>query len=332
MDKDNLLQEIMTMLETDKFGDLNLIQNKLAAILQDYDISKTCTDIVLYGDVIPNAAKAYIISRAIEGLAPSTQERYMLILTNFFKIVRRPLNEIDTNTIRYYLYYQKNTGNICDRTLEGYRICINTFFQWCVDNEYLLRNPAAKIAHIKFAAPRKDYLTKEELEEVRDRWLNLRDRVIVEMYYSTAMRCTELTNVKISDINMDNRTVQVWNQKSQRYKICFISEKCLYWLKKYLPTRDPNNDYLIQSVRSPHNKLTKAGIERAVRAIGDRCSFDKRLTPNVFRHSLATHALAAEVPLVDVQMMLDHKSPKTTLVYAERQNKAVQMSHARAVA
>lgn len=329
MDKDQLLREIiLTLQET---NNINTIQEKIAFILEGYDIDKSCTDIVSYNYDTFEAVKAYIISRAIEGLAASTQKRYALILTNFFKIVQKPLREIDSNTIRYYLYVLKSSGRVSDRTLEGYRTCINTFFSWCVNNDYLIKNPCAKIPRIKYSTPRKDYLTKEELEEVRDNCTNLRDRVIVEMYYSTGMRCTELTTVKVNDLDMDNRTVQVWNQKSQRYKTCFLSEKCIYYLKKYLPTRYEDNDYLIQKLRYPHDNLTKAGMERVIRSIGDRCTFDKKLTPNIFRHSLATHALNAEIPLVDVQMMLDHKSPKTTLIYAERQGKAVQLSHAKAV-
>lgn len=330
--RDKLLIELIVafMDEAKSTKSLDNLKMRFTKILSKYDVSERCTALQVY-NYFPNEAKMYLVSRSIEGLSNGTIEGYKILLSKFFNDIRLHPSEIDTNIIRIWLYKIKSERNVSDRYLEWCRIVIHTFYEWCVNNSILERNPVRGISKIKYVMNRRSFLTQEELEAVRESTTCIRDRCIVELYYSTAMRCTELTTVRIQDVDLQNKTVQVFNKKGKRYKTCYLNDKSVYWLKKYIPTRDTTNDYLIQGLRGNHNKLSKNGIEAVIRRIMEGCEVTKKVTPSTFRHTAATQGLNNGMSLTDVQAMLDHKSPETTLIYADRYSEDVKSSHRKAI-
>lgn len=328
--RDRLLIELVTVCQDTLTagGTIDDIRNKMAAVLNEYEVSKTSTELQPYS-YYPEELKLYLVSRSIEGVSEGTTKQYKFVLERFFQDVRKTPKEVDTNTVRMWLYQRKASG-VSDRYLDWNRTAINSFYNWCVDNEVLDRNPVRGVSKIKYAKNRKSYLTQEEMEEIRQVCDTVRDRMIIEVYYSTAMRCSELTTVKVEDINLQNRTVSVMNQKGKRYKTCYLNDKAVYWLKKWMPLRNKDNPYLLQSERTG-KPISKAGVEDIVRRLAKKCNIEKRITPGTFRHTAATQGLANGMSLTDVQTMLDHKNPATTLVYADIISDNVQAAHRKAI-
>ena len=331
--RDRLLVELVAAVQdaTQSTEVSDAMREKFSYILSKYEISKLNTELQVIPQY-PEEVKMYLVSRSIDGLASSTITQYQWFLERFFRTMQKKLSDIDTNDIRAYLYWYKKTFDCSDRYLDWIRVCISAFMGWCVDNSFLLRNPCRGIAKIKYVENLKCFLTQEELEDIRDHCKTTRERAIIEVLYSTAVRCNEITTIKMSDVDMESRQIIVHNQKGKRYKTCYLNDKAVYWIKKYLESRkDVDSEYLFARARAPYQQLCKGGVENIIARIMERCTLAKHVTPSTFRHTTATQGLNNGMSLAEVQHMLDHRNPATTLIYATLQEESLQASHRKAI-
>ena len=238
---------------------------------------------------------------------------------------------ISTSDIRSYLSSNKDwqVGTI-DRKLS----VLKSFFGWLVQEELLLHNPCTKIKSPKKPKRLPKGLSIEELEIVRESCATLRERALMETMYSTACRLSEVSNIKISDIDFQNMSVGVVG-KGDKERITYLSYKAMYHLKKYLNNRKENrfgkSDYLFIGERKPFSKLTGRSIERAIDKIEKRACISKKLTPHTLRHTFALLSTNQGVDLADLQHLLGHSNPSTTLIYTnvseERKQRAFKRFH-----
>ena len=331
--RDRLLVELIAAVqdETQCKDVSDALREKFSYVLSKYEISKLNTELQVIPQY-PEEVKMYLVSRSIDGLAASTVAQYQWFLERFFRTMQKKLSDIDTNDIRAYLYWYKKTFECSDRYLDWIRVCISAFMEWCVNNSFLLRNPCRGISKIKYVENLKGFLTQEELEDIRNHCNTARERAIIEVLYSTAVRCNELTTIKMVDVDIEARTLIVHNQKGKRYKTCYLNDKAVYWVKKYLASRqDADSEYLFARAKAPYQKLCKGGVESIISRIMTRCNLNKHVTPNTFRHTTATQGLNNGMSLAEVQHMLDHRNPATTLIYATLQEESLQASHRKAI-
>lgn len=329
--KERLINEIIVALREEQTTTKSIsnFKERMSLIFDNYDIAEKSREVAIYTP-IPKELEIYLVTKVIEGTAKSTAEQYKIVLSKFFLTIKKNIGEVETNDIRKYLYQYKKYYNVSDRYLDWIRIAISGFFRWLVNNKYLECNPSANVSPIKYVCNRREYLTQRELEEIRDNCKSIRERAIVEILYSTGMRCNELCNLKIEDLNIDSKTIKVYNQKGKRYKICYLNDKSIYWIMKYMKYRH-EGEYLIQGIRRPYNKLSGRRLEKIIDEIVSRTSIRKKVSPSIFRHTTATQGLNNGMSLTEVQTILDHKSPTTTLIYAEKYNEDIQMSHRRSI-
>jgi len=332
--REKLLNELLTQLDFEGVEQykLPLIKNRFDKVLGKYDVSASSTEIVKSLG-LPAEIRHYIVAKKIDGLAESTLKMYLMRLDRFFTDTGiHSVADVQPNHIRMWLYTYQDASGISDRTLDGIRCILSGFFRWCVDEGHISSNPMRNIKKIKYETKAQSRLTMEELEELRSVCDTTRDRALVEFLYSTGVRCSELTTVKVQDVDIHGMKVSVRNQKSKRMKTVFLSQTCAFWVKRLMEERSDANDYLFQSAKNGHHQMTKSGVEHAVKMLAAKTSIEKKVTPTTFRRTMATHALNNGCDIVDVQIMLDHRKPKTTLIYAERYSDNVQMAHDRAIA
>jgi len=168
--------------------DLGIVMKELQILLNDYDVSRRATDLMVYED-LPKAYKVFMVTKKLEGRSSGTLELYQLCLEHFFDSIGKSLDEITTNDIRVYLYYVKDTRGISDRTLDNRRLILNNFFTWCSQEGYISSNPCATIAPIKFECKPREPLSDIEMERLRMSCVTSRERAILEVLYGTGCRC-----------------------------------------------------------------------------------------------------------------------------------------------
>lgn len=308
-------------------NDLATVLRELESFASNYDIEKKQTELVEYSCNTPPCYNAYLVSKKIEGLSDQTLKAYDMCLTHFFRNISKPLELVTANDIRIYLYEYQKTRGISNRTLDGKRLILNTFLDWCRAEKYIQENPCEQIKPIKYERKEREPLTSIELELVRDACVTKRERAIIEVFYSTGCRVSELVNLKISDIDFQNGEVHLFG-KGKKHRTSYLNAKAEVALKKYMwSERKGNSNAVFTGNRSPYNPLRKTSIEQIVRRIGERSGIERRVYPHLIRHTTATDALDRGMNVAEIQKILGHEKLDTTMIYAKICQDSVKYNH-----
>lgn len=251
----------------------------LYEVLQKYDVTVKETSIIPYTDFIPEEMKQYLVLKKIEGLSDKSLHQYERALRKFFSAVHKQVADITTNDCRLFLYMLQKETNMSNLSLNNQRTYLNIFFQWCVDNEYINRNPCIKIPPFKFEKKEREPLTDVEMESLRSVCVDYRDRAIVETLYSTACRVDELVNIELNDIDFCARTVKVLG-KGNKHRTVYLNARATVALTEYLEHREFNSPYVFISSKAPFNNLTTRTIENIVNRLGIKAGISGRVFPH----------------------------------------------------
>lgn len=276
-------------------------------------------------ELIPDELEKFITAKRLEGLSERTLKHYRFRLMELFKYVSKPLRVIYVDDIRDFMTYKSNT--LCDRSLENIRNVFNSFFTWCTIEEYITTNPMLKISKVKFMTTKKEYLSEEELEVVRKYCRNARDRAIVEFLYSTGCRASEALGLTVDDVDLKSRRAYIVSGKGKKSRWVYLNAKSVIALRDYLNFRKDNRRELFVSLKKPYKPLTVDGLEDSLSRLGRRCEPQIALHPHIFRHTMATQAVAHGMPIQEVSTVLGHSRLDTTMVYVTMNNDVIAFHH-----
>lgn len=280
-------------------------------------------------DLIDNI-KLYISSKRLEGLSELTLEDYYRELMLFEFRVGKPTVQINTTDIRQYL---ANNEGVMASTNGKKLSVIKSFFAWLVDEEILLKNPAAKIKQIKQPKRLPKALSAVELEQLREACHTLRERAMIEVMYSTGCRLSEVSGMKRKHVNWSNSSITVIG-KGNKERIVYLNPKAAYHLEKYLDEckyAEIECEYLFSTERRPYRQIKNKSIQDIIEKVSKRSNLDKKVTPHVFRHTMATLAMENGIELGDLQQLMGHETPSTTLRYAAVSEERKHNAHKRFV-
>lgn len=185
------------------------------------------------------------------------------------------------------------------------------------------------ILHLKLQRPRLDkklplYLSVEEINHLLDTVSMqdlptkkpIRDTAIFELLYATGIRCSELTAIKIKDLDLLNKTIRIWG-KGRKERIVLFGLKAQTKLQHYLTKerRATKSDLEPLFINSSNAPLTSRTIQRIIAMFRKFLTLDRRITPHKLRHSFATHLLNQGADLRMVQELLGHKTLSSTEKY-----------------
>lgn len=301
---------------------------RLDEVLGQYDITLKSAD-NLRKDMLDNI-RLYISSKHIEGLSSLTLADYYRELLSFDFFVNKPTSQITSSDIRIFL--AKNDTVMLSTNGKKLSI-IKSFFAWLVDEEIILRNPAARIKQIKQPSRLPKSLSETELEILREACVSFRERALLEIFYSTGCRLSEVSSMLITDINWTTSSITVIG-KGDKERIVYLNPKARYHVERYLEYRAVNYDvceHPISTERRPYRQLSNKSIQDLIHKIADRSGLDKNVTPHVFRHTIATLAMDNGIELGDLQQLLGHSNPGTTLRYATVSEERKYNAHKRFV-
>jgi site-specific recombinase XerD len=322
---EHLRNDFISRLSSD-YGrkDIERITAMLDSVVKDYEISSRNTDLMVVDDTMPRLVKIYLASKAVESCSDLTIRNYRIILEKFFYMVTKAPQDIEANDIRLYLAAYKMQHKISNRTLEKHREIICAFFSWLADEEYIPKNPGKTLKAIKYEVTPRHALTRFQLERLRRMVKDKRELAILDVLYSTGCRVSELVNIKLSDLDMDARSIHIIG-KGSKHNTVYLNNNAYISLLDYLEIRKGNSPYLFPRCRYPYEQLSV----RAVQHIFDkyRNKLGCELSPHIVRHTTATLSLQAGMPITQIQKMLGHANVSTTQIYAETCQDDLIQSH-----
>ena len=215
-----------------------------------------------------------------------------------------------TNDIRkYLLFYQKSVSK---STADNRRRNLSVFFQFLEDEGYIPKNPCKRIPKIKEDVKFKRFYNDLEIETMRDCCVTKKETALIDLLCCTGMRVSEVANLKISEINWDNRTLIV-HGKGSKDRVVPFTVRCKKHLQEYILEMGlGTNDYLFCSARKTKRKnLSKSSIQQIVKKVGLRADL-KEITVHCFRRWLATDLNRKGMDTTLIQEFLGHTSFETT--------------------
>lgn len=159
-----------------------------------------------------------------------------------------------------------------------------------------------------------------------------RDKAILELFFSTGMRVSELANLKQNQINLERDEFTV-RGKGDKTRVVFLSQQARHALKKYLEMRKDDVPHMFvrhdraKSEDKEVNALTPRSIERLVKYYSVLAGIPKKVSPHTLRHSFATDLLMNGADIRSVQAMLGHSSITTTQIYTHVTNQQLREVH-----
>lgn len=308
-------------------GTLHKVLEMVDITMHDFELSKKPLEIIPATGT-PEVVKYFLASKAISNLSKGTLKQYHYKLTHFFDTVRKAYSDVTANDIRIYLYNFKMERNASDCYTDNVRITLNTFFQWLTDNDYLPKNPCAKIEKIKYTPKRRKAFTTLNLEELRWHCEDVREKALIDFLYSTGCRISECADVLLDDIDWENNAVLIRHGKGDKERTVYINDECKVSLREYIKTRQDDTPALWVSTKRPHQQLQSHALENIVKKIGKRTGL--HAYPHKLRHTFATVGLHNGIPLDKLQALLGHTNPQTTMIYADQDHSQIHMEHRKA--
>lgn len=311
----------------------NKVLKALDLILPEYNISEVEKLPVPWETKTLEVVKMYLASCRASGFSEGTLKNKFFLLMNFFKMVQKPIDYVDTLDVRKFLCAWQNERKVTNRTLDKYRQTLNAFFIWCVEEDVILSNPCKKVKAIKYEKRKRKALTQFDLERLRNSCKNPREKAIIEFMYSTGCRIAELTNLKLEDIDWNRKKVKIFG-KGQKERESYLNARAELALKEYLDLRGENGcEYVFCSIRRVNGKFHKVSTGN-LRALIERVACNANLTgvvPHKIRHTTATHALRNGMRIEKIQKLLGHSSINTTMIYAEVEDVELQNDHSKCI-
>ncbi len=231
------------------------------------------------------------------------------------------VDAISQPLLHKFLLYLGETYNYKPATLARRVNCLRSFFNYCVEQDYIMVSPMRKIKPPKkpkrvpvFLSPAElnRLLRVPELYKLDDMWMQ--DKVMLNVLAYTGLRRAELLSLDWDNIDFKNQTLKVIG-KGDLERILPLKDQLIEILWDYLQTRLPlaNNALLINEKL---NRMDKDTLRRRFKRCVDKAYLDSnKITPHILRHTFATNLLNKGVDLVTIQELLGHLDPGSTWVY-----------------
>jgi integrase/recombinase XerD len=239
---------------------------------------------------------------------------------------------------KYLYYYRQDNGEALSSTSRHHYITsVKQLFKWLTQENYLLYNPASELVVPRLTPSLPVVLTVDEVERLLAQpdvttSFGVRDRAILEVFYSTGVRRSELCAVSVADVSVSRETLYVRHGKGNKDRVLPLGARAASWVQRYLLAVRPE---LLVDPNELTLFLNDYGEPFRDNKLGDRV---KRLMKNagitapgschLLRHAMATHMLENGAELRYIQAMLGHSDYRATQIYTHVSIRKLQAIHA----
>mgnify|MGYP001557806492 CR=1 FL=1 len=280
-------------------------------------------------------------------------DRYLIRFLKFGKIEKpKDINDKKVREFRLFLNRQsgmkvrgKNQATMKKNTQNYYLIALRVFLKYLIKREITALSPD-RIELAKIKERSLDLITVEELNRLLSQpngadLKNLRDKAILELFFSTGLRVSELASLN-RDLDLSKGEFSI-RGKGEKVRVVFLSDSARKIIKEYLLKRKDMEEAMFINIKRKSkrqglknskglalinsDRLTPRSIERIVKYYAIKAGISKKVTPHIIRHSFATDLLQNGADIRSVQMMLGHSNISTTQIYTHITDKQLQEVH-----
>jgi integrase/recombinase XerC len=274
--------------------------------------------------------------------SPRTLKAYRQALTAFGAESKTSWKKCTADDFRDYLFALMKRGQARSYVRLQFS-ALRTFYQFLVARKRLRRNPVQEVQLPKIEKKLPLVLTRQQVEELLTAptretkkraapvWMPLRDVAIMELFYSSGLRLSELAGLDVADLDPYTESVRVFG-KGRKERVCPVGLPALEAISHYRATANVHAGPLF--INKARKRMSVRSIWLVLKRYVRHTSIPISISPHKLRHSFATHMLDRGADLRSVQALLGHASLSTTQIYThvtvERLKKAYADAHPRA--
>ncbi len=275
------------------------------------------------------------------GLSSNTIISYRYDLQKYYEFIvnkkQLSLQDVDRETISQYYYYLGQM-DLAINSIFRNLVAIKMFYRFLFIEGYTQNDLTRFIEFPKLKKKLPEILNLKELDRLLAEknfvgLLGKRDRAIIELFYATGMRVTELISLNRNDINMDHQLLKCIGKGNKERWVPFsdrahvVLSDYLQFVRPKLIKKEDSNRFFLNNHGQP---ITRQAIFYLIKNYAHKCGIKKKVTPHTLRHTLATHLIENGADLRSVQEMLGHSDISTTQIYTHVSRKWIKEEYFKA--
>lgn len=248
------------------------------------------------------------------GMSPKTIHNYGAYVTKFALECRKngfDILEAKPSDIQQYVGSYKDRPQLSHTVL----FALRSYYSYCVDIlDILPKNPAANVKATKLEQKESEFHTLEEVKAIFDHCTGhneSRNKLIVILLSITALRCSEVINIDVEDIDFDNQSINIKGKGKKRRKV-YLTDDMFDYLLRYMREKDIESGVLFPS-QDKTGRISYSTIRKFLDKAAGECGLETH--PHKFRHTGATLAYQSTHDIIAVQSLLGHSRITTTQRY-----------------
>ena len=273
-------------------------------------------------------------------LSSHTVKSYSSDLKQFTKYLSKEcninsdINQVTFQTIRSWIVFLLE-NNINPRSVNRKISVLKSYYKFLLQEGILSYNPMIKIISPKTSKRLPSFVDKDDIQNLLDKvkfennYIGNRDRLIIEFFYVTGIRLSELINIKISDIDFNNNYIKVLGKRNKE-RLIPLSDNMTNKLKNYINENDISEYLFNNKGKKMYSKLVYRLVKKHLNLVS---SIDNK-GPHVLRHTFATHMLNNGADINAIKELLGHSNLNATQVYThnsiEKLKSVYNQAHPRA--
>lgn len=262
-----------------------------------------------------------------KGLTFNTLEAYQRDVIQFKEyLLESDIDDLKTvnktGIITYLMHLQRN-GNAAS-TISRKLASIRCFYQYLLSNNYIDEDPTFNLSSPKPQRKLPNILTKDEVDlflsqPIPNNYKGSRDKAMLELLYATGIRVSEIIALDLDELNLELGCLFL-NGSGPNERVVPVGSVALKFLKDYLDNyrhevlTDKEKSALFLNYNG--NRLTRQGFWKIIKQYNIKSNIDKKITPQILRHSFAAHLLENGADIKIVQEILGHSAISTTQIYS----------------
>lgn len=251
-------------------------------------------------------------------------------LFSFFRKEKIPWQKGKEEDLVKFIRQQSRAG-LSARSLSRLISSLKSFYKFLVLDGWVQKNPSADLSSPKIWYSLPNFLSVEEVErllaqpgekDIRE----IRDKAMLELLYASGLRASELINLRVKDLNLDDGFL-LCRGKGDKERVVPLGHSAAQALRRYLEDIRPrllktDLDFLFLTSRGQN--FTRQGFWKLLKGYALKAGLGKKISPHILRHSFATHLLERGADLRSVQLMLGHSQITTTQIYTHVSRKRLR--------
>jgi len=280
-----------------------------------------------------NSFLAYILSE--RGLSINTVDSYRRDLLKFYNFLGDvEIDDISASDVDEFAEFLKDEGLSQNSRSRAFS-CLRSFFKYLQLEENLKKDLTEEISVPKKKKNLPEFLSEEEVSRLLDApsvstIKGIRDKALLELLYATGMRVSEIVNLRLNNLDIEEKIVRI-KGKGSKERLVPVGDIAMKFLMQYLLEARPRiasskaENYIFLNMRG--KKLTRVGIWKILKQYALQAGIEKNIYPHILRHTFATHLLKNGCDLRSLQLLLGHASLLTTQVYTHLDIKYLKEIH-----